>query len=136
MTNAERIQANNTKLRECLDIAKNLPGVGNVSDGTYKDGYNAGVNSVMTELVDWGITASSDSCTVSIINLHPTFYLHISFSVVWEDSQLGAQENYEDSTVIAPLSSYSFDSEEENLGGQSSIWAFNITEMRFSTDGV
>lgn len=136
MTNTERIQAHNAELRECITMAEELPDAENVGDGTYEDGYNDGVNSVMTDLVDWGITANSASFTAAIVNLHPSLYLHILFSVVWSDSQLDIQDSYEDSIVIAPSSSYSFDSEEEGIGGQSSIWDFNISEMRFSTDGV
>ena len=34
MTNAERLQANNSALRECIGIAENLPNVGDGSGGS------------------------------------------------------------------------------------------------------
>lgn len=35
MTNTERIQANNTKLRECIEIAENLPDAGGGGEDNY-----------------------------------------------------------------------------------------------------
>lgn len=116
-----------------MTIAEQLIRAKTDLDRVYNAGYEAGVNSVLTEFADWSLSTTSNSCTVSIINTHTSLYLHLEFEV-GEWANRG--DVYTASVIVPPNSSYSWDSGDwfDSLSGAE--WEIYITNMRFSKDGV
>lgn len=107
---------------------------GELQSRTYEDGYNDGVNSALAEFADWSLSTTSNSCTVSITNTHPSMYLHLDF-IVGEWVSIG--DSYEASVIVPPNSSYSWDSGDwVDSAPSGAEWDIYINSMRFSTDGV
>jgi hypothetical protein len=99
----------------------------------YDAGYDAGCKSVLAEFADWSISTTSSACTVTISNTHPSLYLHLGFDV---EASI-ANKYYSDSVIVPPNSTYSWDEGEltETMLSSES-WNIDITEMRFSTNGI
>ena len=102
------------------------------TSGSYDEGYADGQNSVLTEFADWNLSTTSNSCTVSITNTHPSLYLHLVFYVM----DITSSGEYEASVVVEPNSSYSWDSGDWYEGLSGAEWDIAVTEMRFSKDGI
>lgn len=100
----------------------------------YSDGLAASSSSEISNFANYYVTASDGGCDIMFINTHASMFLHLSFLV--EDYK--NSEDYSDTIIIPPNSEYLWSSTEDNLGmtNSSSDWFVEITEMRFSADGV
>ena len=72
MTNTERIQANNAELRECIELAENLPDKGEGCPETY-DGV-----CVVTPTAEEQILSTAEKVVPSDITIHKIPYAEVS----------------------------------------------------------